>query len=121
MEEERKDGLEWYPIYVSETATAVRYVLAEDAADAEGKFWDAYGEDGAFRDAVDMELQFTCSIERAAEAGRPCDGRPDPETGWDAVSEQAGDVACGIWRDIAAGCVSEMRLGDTAGRRSRSA
>lgn len=38
MEEERKDGLEWYPIYVSETATAVRYVLAEDAADAEGKF-----------------------------------------------------------------------------------
>lgn len=90
MEEERKDGLEWYPIYVSETATSVRYVLAEDAADAEGKFWDAYGEDGAFRDAVDMEPQFTCSIERA--------------------DETAGAVALGIWRDIASRCASEMRL-----------
>lgn len=101
MEEERKDGLEWYPIYVSETATAVRHVLVEDAADAEGKFWNAYGEDGAFRDAVDMELQFTCSTERAAEA--------------------ADAVALGIWRDIASRCASEMRLGDIVGRRPRSA
>lgn len=101
MEEEREDGLEWHPVYVSETASAVRYVLAEDPADAEDRFWDAYGEDGAFRDAVDTELQFTCSVELSAEA--------------------AGEVALGVWRDIASRCVSEMRLGDIAGRRSRSA
>lgn len=76
MEEKREDGLEWYPIYVSETASAVRYVLAEDPADAEDRFWDAYGEDGAFRDAVDTELQFTCSAEVCAEAGPPREGRP---------------------------------------------
>lgn len=121
MEEEREDGLEWHPIYVSETATAVRYVLAEDPADAEDRLWDAYGEDGAFRDAVDAELQFTCSVELSAAAGPPREGLPDPDTGWDAVSEAAGEVALGIWRDIASRCFSEMRLDDIAGRRSRSA
>ena len=121
MEEEREDGLEWYPVYVSETATAIRYVLAEDPADAEDRFWDAYGEDGAFRDAVDAELQFTCSAEVCAEAGPPREGRPDPDTGWDAVSEAAGEVALAVWRDIASRCVSEMRLGDIDGRHSRSA
>lgn len=34
MSKQQEEGLRWHPVYVSETAHAVRYVLAEDAMDA---------------------------------------------------------------------------------------
>ena len=118
MEEEQENGcLKWHPVYVSETAHAVRYVLAEDAMDAGDRFWDLYDAGGAFRQGLDEELQFTGSATRDIDPGWPCGDAPDPETGWDAATEQGGQAALAMWRSRSSEHVEEMRYGKIVAKR----
>ena len=117
MSKQQEEGLRWHPVYVSETAHAVRYVLAEDAMDAGDRFRELYDADGAFRQGLDKELQFTASVCREIDPDWPCGDAPDPEAGWDAATEQGGQAALAMWRSDASECVEEMRYGKIVAKR----
>lgn len=117
MSKQQEEGLRWHPVYVSETAHAVRYVLAEDAMDAGDRFRELYDAGGAFSQGLDKELQFTDSVTRDIDPDWPCGDAPDPETGWDAATEQGGQAALAMWRSDASECVEEMRYGKIVAKR----
>lgn len=117
MSKQQEEGLRWHPVYVSKTAHAVRYVLAEDAMDAGDRFRELYDAGGAFSQGLDKELQFTDSVTRDIDPDWPCGDAPDPETGWDAATEQGGQAALAMWRSDASECVEEMRYGKIVAKR----
>ncbi len=117
MSKQQENGLGWHPVYISETAHAVRYVLAEDAMDAGDKFREIYGAGGAFREGIDKELQFTDSVTRDFDPDWPCGDAPDPETGWDAATDEGGEAALRMWRHESSKLVEEMRYGKIVAKR----